>query len=207
MWIIRTDADPSRIAADPEQFRGLLLPAQLLHPATIAVVDKEGGPGKITQPLYTHTYADLRAVRIVHDGVSVRWTVPALAGGIVRIPSTPLLDPFIALNSLAWRMGGADDTYLPPLRPSKKHADQRQSKGKARRSADSDVLDTVTTTLDTAWGPRQTKGWCEDVALKDRGPRHHRAATQRSGSRHPCSGPLTGSEETKCACKGGGQGE
>ena len=104
MWIIRAtaDADPERTAADPEQFRGLLLPAQLLHPATIAVVDKEGGPGKITQPLYTHTYADLRAVRIVHDGVSVRWTVPALAGGIVRIPSTPLLDPFIAPNSLAW---------------------------------------------------------------------------------------------------------
>ena len=150
------------------------------------MVDKEGGPGKITQPLYTHTYADLRAVRIVHDGVSVRWTVPALTGGIVRIPSTPLLDPFIAPNSLAWRMGGADDTYLPPLRPSKRRADQRQNKGKARRSADSDVLDTVTTTLDTACGPPPNQGvvWGRRRA-QDRGPRHHRAATERSGSRQP----------------------
>ena len=71
--------------------------------------------GGVTQPLYTAPCADLRAKRIVHDGTSVRWTLPALAGGIVRIPSTPLLDLHIAPNWTAWRMGGANDTYLSIL--------------------------------------------------------------------------------------------
>ena len=87
--------------------------------------------GGVTQPLYTAPCADLRAKRIVHDGTSVRWTLPALAGGIVRIPSTPLLDLHIAPNSTAWRMGGANDTYLAlPRRDSTAHrADQRKKAG------------------------------------------------------------------------------
>ena len=114
MWIIPTDAPPEA-AADPAHFRGLLLPSTLLHPSVVALVDKAGGGGKVTQPLYTAPCADLRAKRIVHDGTTVRWTLPALAGGIVRIPSTPLLDLHIAPNWTAWRMGGANDTYLSIL--------------------------------------------------------------------------------------------
>ena len=79
MWIISTDA-PAETAADPAHFGGLLLPSTLLHPSVIALVDKEGGGGKVTQPLYTAPCADLRAKRIVHDGTAVRWTLPTLTG-------------------------------------------------------------------------------------------------------------------------------
>ena len=108
------------------------------------MVDKAGG-GKVTQPLYTAPCADLRAKRIVHDGTSVRWTIPTLAGGIVRIPSTPLLDPHVAPNSMAWRMGGTDETYLaPPRRESNRNrADQRKNAEKARYTADSNMMDAV----------------------------------------------------------------
>ena len=52
MWIIPTDAPPEA-AADPAHFRGLLLPSRLLHPSVVALVDKAGGGGKVTQPLVT----------------------------------------------------------------------------------------------------------------------------------------------------------
>ena len=47
----------------------------------VALVEKAGGGGHVTQPLYLALYtapcADLRAKRIVHDGTSVRWTLHA----------------------------------------------------------------------------------------------------------------------------------
>ena len=159
MWIISTDA-PTETAADPAHFGGLLLPSTLLHPSVIALVDKEGGGGKVTQPLYTAPCADLRAKRIVHDGTAVRWTLPTLTGGTVRIPSTPLLNLHIAPNSAAWRMGGANDTYLAPARrgSTENRADQRKIQKARRTTADPDMMDVVIATLDDAWGPRRLKG-------------------------------------------------
>ena len=110
MWIISTDAPPET-AADPAHFSGLLLPSTLLHPSVVALVDKDGGGGKVTQPLYTAPCADLRAKRIVHDGTTVRWTLPALAGGIVRIPSTPPGHLLWMLHARLWR------PTMPPDRP------------------------------------------------------------------------------------------
>ena len=90
-------------------------------------------------------------------------TPRALAGGIVRIPSTPLLDPHVAPNSLAWRMGGADETYLAPPRreSSRNRADQRKNAGKARYTADSNMMDAIAATLNKqgVGSPGRLKGW------------------------------------------------
>ena len=174
MWVIPTAAvtasggNPAA-AADPASFRGLLLPTKALHPSAIAIITNESGK-KVTQPLYSHPCTDPRATRLVHDGVTVRWTVPALAGGLVCIPDTPELAPLFRPRSLAWRAGGADETYLPPPRRKDARKDSKERTAASRRSADQNLLDALATTLNEAWGARNLGGWCEQFALRFAAP-------------------------------------
>ena len=126
MWIISTDA-PTETAADPAHFGGLLLPSTLLHPSVIALVDKEGGGGKVTQPLYTAPCADLRAKRIVHDGGAVcatalfvpRW-LPCTVNFIPPSRAPPYLIPLKSYlprgSEHALRAGGGVNMTQRPKR-------------------------------------------------------------------------------------------
>ena len=181
MWVIPTAAvtaaggNPA-VAADPASFRrdSSYLPTKALHPSAIAIITNEGGK-KVTQPLYSHPCTDPRATRLVHDGVTVRWTVPALAGGLVCIPDTPELAPLVRPRSLAWRAGGADGPYLASSPP---HATIPWERARTPATGPrppggrptKNFLDALATTLNEAWGPRKLGGWCEQFALRFAAP-------------------------------------
>tara|TARA_B110000046_G_scaffold142594_1_gene149437 strand:- start:297 stop:1421 length:1125 start_codon:yes stop_codon:yes gene_type:complete len=156
MWIIAK-------APGDQDWDGLLLPCTLLHPETIAV--EERGGVKFCQPIFTAPCEKPRAQRVLTDGVNVRWFIPQITGGLVKIPE--LENPFsFPEAAIAWRCGGADDTYLPPPPRTKRRRDQREKVSKARAGADNGTFDAIAHHLNTSWGPRSLRGWCEGIGLR-----------------------------------------